>query len=386
MAGLFYFIQMGKARRMLSAHGLESLLSPLPWGKFFGRKGKKSVPLAQDCRVGLAPSSQFRDSLTFCEWLAGVFFSAHPEIVRLPALPPPPDNIGNLKPVLTAFYTIAKQTNRFALAESFERFVRTDKRLEAADLERVRDSFYDWDSFCAAEPDWVKTTQDALFLEPVPPLQPLGDRQKLAPVLTTMIFRDGFFVLPFSDIFGLADDGTVWLTKAPVSVRLSPAERRFVNAFYPAFVRRDFKAAAKVCLTSGFVQTSPLELIKTLESADDLFEILAPFDLPLNIRFVLKTLRDIPPTEREMNLYADAPIAEERADIETVLKMPDTVARSFAVRRKKPAAFVTDSAEVSALLRRNEYAARFRVKKRTLVRTFLWTSALLLALYLLKLV
>lgn len=386
MAGLFYFIQMGKARRMLSAHGLESLLSPLPWGKFFGRKGKKSVPLAQDCRVGLAPSSQFRDSLTFCEWLAGVFFSAHPEIVRLPALPPPPDNIGNLKPVLTAFYTIAKQTNRFALAESFERFVRTDKRLEAADLERVRDSFYDWDGFCAAEPDWVKTTQDALFLEPVPPLQPLGDRQKLAPVLTTMIFRDGFFVLPFSDIFGLADDGTVWLTKAPVSVRLSPAERRFVNAFYPAFVRRDFKAAAKVCLTSGFVQTSPLELIKTLESADDLFESLAPFDLPLNIRFVLKTLRDIPPTEREMNLYADAPIAEERADIETVLKMPDTVARSFAVRRKKPAAFVTDATEVSALLRRNEYAARFRVKKRTLVRTFLWTSALLLALYLLKLV
>ena len=386
MAGLFYFIQMGKARRMLSAHGLESLLSPLPWGKFFGRKGKKSVPLAQDCRVGLAPSSQFRDSLTFCEWLAGVFFSAHPEIVRLPALPPPPDNIGNLKPVLTAFYTIAKQTNRFALAESFERFVRTDKRLEAADLERVRDSFYDWDGFCAAEPDWVKTTQDALFLEPVPPLQPLGDRQKLAPVLTTMIFRDGFFVLPFSDIFGLADDGTVWLTKAPVSVRLSPAERRFVNAFYPAFVRRDFKAAAKVCLTSGFVQTSPLELIKTLESADNLFESLAPFDLPLNIRFVLKTLRDIPPTKREMNLYADAPIAEERADIETVLKMPDTVARSFAVRRKKPAAFVTDAAEVSALLRRNEYAARFRVKKRTLVRTFLWTSALLLALYLLKLV
>lgn len=386
MAGLFYFIEMHKARRMLSAHGLESLLSPLPWGKFFGRKGKKSVPLAQDCRVGLAPSSQFRDSLTFCEWLAGVFFSAHPEIVRLPALPPPPDNIGNLKPVLTAFYTIAKQTNRFALAESFERFVRTDKRLEAADLERVRDSFYDWDGFCAAEPDWVKTTQDALFLEPVPPLQPLGDWQKLAPVLTTMIFRDGFFVLPFSDIFGLADDGTVWLTKAPVSVRLSPAERRFVNAFYPAFVRRDFKAAAKVCLTSGFVQTSPLELIKTLESADNLFESLAPFDLPLNIRFVLKTLRDIPPTKREMNLYADAPIAEERADIETVLKMPDTVARSFAVRRKKPAAFVTDAAEVSALLRRNEYAARFRVKKRTLVRTFLWTSALLLALYLLKLV
>lgn len=386
MAGLFYFIEMHKARRALSAYGLESLLKPLPWGKFFGRKGKKSVPLAQDCRVGLAPSSQFRDSLTFCEWLAGVFFSAHPEIVRLPALPPPPDNIGNLKPVLTAFYTIAKQTNRFALAESFERFVRTDKRLEAADLERVRDSFYDWDGFCAAEPDWVKTTQDALFLEPVPPLQPLGDRQKLAPVLTTMIFRDGFFVLPFSDVFGLADDGGLWLAKAPVSVKLSPAERRFVNAFYPAFIRRDFKSAAKACLTSGFAQTSPLELIKTLETADDLFERLAPFDLPLNIRFALKTLRDVPPTEREMNLYADTPIAEERADIETVLKMPDTVARSFAVRRKKPAAFVTDSAEVSALLRRNEYAARFRVKKRTLVRTFLWTSALLLALYLLKLV
>lgn len=386
MAGLFYFIEMHKARRALSAYGLESLLKPLPWGKFFGRKGKKSVPLAQDCRVGLAPSSQFRDSLTFCEWLAGVFFSAHPEIVRLPALPPPPDNIGNLKPVLTAFYTIAKQTNRFALAESFERFVRTDKRLEAADLERVRDSFYDWDGFCAAEPDWVKTTQDALFLEPVPPLQPLGDRQKLAPVLTTMIFRDGFFVLPFSDVFGLADDGGLWLAKAPVSVKLSPAERRFVNAFYPAFIRRDFKSAAKACLTSGFAQTSPLELIKTLETADDLFESLAPFDLPLNIRFALKTLRDVPPTEREMNLYADTPIAEERADIETVLKMPDTVARSFAVRRKKPAAFVTDSAEVSALLRRNEYAARFRVKKRTLVRTFLWTSALLLALYLLKLV
>lgn len=386
MAGLFYFIEMHKARRALSAYGLESLLKPLPWGKFFGRKGKKSVPLAQDCRVGLAPSSQFRDSLTFCEWLAGVFFSAHPEIVRLPALPPAPDEIGDLKPVLTTFYTLAKHTNRFSLAESFERFARTDKRLEAADLERVRDSFYDWDDFHAAEPDWLKTTEETLVLSPLPPLKPLTDPQKLSPVLTTMIFRDGFFVLPFSDIFGLADDGTVWLTKAPVSVRLSPAERRFVNAFYPAFVRRDFKAAAKVCLTSGFVQTSPLELIKTLESADDLFESLAPFDLPLNIRFVLKTLRDIPPTEREMNLYADAPIAEERADIETVLKMPDTVARSFAVRRKKPAAFVTDSAEVSALLRRNEYAARFRVKKRTLVRTFLWTSALLLALYLLKLV
>ena len=58
MAGLFYFIEMHKARRALSAYGLESLLKPLPWGKFFGRKGKKSVPLAQDCRVGLAPSSQ----------------------------------------------------------------------------------------------------------------------------------------------------------------------------------------------------------------------------------------------------------------------------------------------------------------------------------------
>lgn len=386
MAGLFYFIEMHKARRALSAYGLESLLKPLPWGKFFGRKGKKSVPLAQDCRVGLAPSSQLRDSLTFCEWLAGVFFTAYPEIVRLPALPPAPDEIGDLKAVLTTFYTLAKHTNRFSLAESFERFARTDKRLEAADLEHVRDSFYDWDDFHAAEPDWLKTTEETLVLSPLPPLKPLTDSQKLSPVLTTMIFRDGFFVLPFSDIFGLADDGTVWLTKAPVSVRLSPAERRFVNAFYPAFVRRDFKAAAKVCLTSGFVQTSPLELIKTLETADDLFESLAPFDLPLNIRFALKTLRDVPPTEREMNLYADTPIAEERADIETVLKMPDTVARSFAVRRKKPAAFVTDSAEVSALLRRNEYAARFHVKKRTLVRTFLWTSALLLALYLLKLV
>jgi len=370
----------------LSAHGLESLLKPLPWGKFFGRKGKKSSPLAQDCRVGLAPSSQFRDSLTFCEWLAGVFFSAHPEIVRLPALPPAPDKIGDLKSVLTAFYTIAKQADRFALAESFERFARTDKRLEAADLERIRDSFYDWDGFCAAEPDWMKTTRDELVLDPLPPLKPLNDPQKLAPVLTTMIFRDGFFVLPFPDVFGLADDKTVWLTKAPVSVKLSPAERRFVNAFYPAFGRRDFKAAAKTCLTSGFVQMSPLELIKALESADDLFELFAPFDLPLNIRFVLKTLRDVPPTEREMNLYVDTPIAEERADIETVLKMPETVARSFAVRRKRPAAFTTDAAEVAALLRRSEYAARFRVKKRTLVRTFLWISALLLSLYLLKLV
>ena len=386
MAGLFYFIQMGKARRTLSAHGLESLLKPLPWGKFFGRKGKKSSPLAQDCRVGLAPSSQFRDSLTFCEWLAGVFFSAHPEIVRLPALPPAPDKIGDLKSVLTAFYTIAKQADRFALAESFERFARTDKRLEAADLERIRDSFYDWDGFRAAEPDWMKTTRDELVLEPLPPLKPLNDPQKLAPVLTTMIFRDGFFVLPFPDVFGLADDKTVWLTKAPVSVKLSPAERRFVNAFYPAFGRRDFKAAAKTCLTSGFVQMSPLELIKALESADDLFELFAPFDLPLNVRFALKTLRDIPPTERKMNLYADVPIAEERADIETVLKMPDTVARSFAVRRKRPAAFTTDAAEVAALLRRSEYAARFRVKKRTLVRTFLWISTLLLSLYLLKLV
>lgn len=386
MAGLFYFIQMSKARRTLSAHGLESLLKPLPWGKFFGRKNKKSSPLAQDCRVGLAPSSQFRDSLTFCEWLAGVFFSAHPEIVRLPALPPAPDKIGDLKSVLTAFYTIAKQVDRFTLAESFERFARTDKRLEAADLERIRDSFYDWDGFCAAEPDWMKTTRNELVLEPLPPLKPLNDPQKLAPVLTMMIFRDGFFVLPFSDVFGTADDETVWLAKAPVSVKLSPAERRFVNAFYPAFVRRDFKAAAKACLTSGFVQMSPLELIKALESADDLFELFAPFDLPLNVRFVLKTLRDIPPTEREMNLYADAPIAEERADLETVLKMPDTVARSFAVRRKKPAAFTSDAAEVSALLRRNEYATRFRVKKRTLVRTFLWISALLLSLYLLKLV
>lgn len=370
MAGLFYFIEMHKARRALSAYGLESLLKPLPWGKFFGRKAEKTAA-----------------SPTFCEWLAGVFFTAYPEIVRLPALPPAPDEIGDLKPVLTTFYTLAKHTNRFSLAESFERFARTDKRLEAADLERVRDSFYDWDDFHAAEPDWLKTTEETLVLSPLPPLKPLTDPQKLSPVLTTMIFRDGFFVLPFSDVFGLADDGGLWLAKAPVSVKLSPAERRFVNAFYPAFVRRDFKSAAKACMTCGYFQiSSPLELVKTLENADDLLSAFAPFDLPLNIRFVLKILRDIPPAERETALYAAAPIEEDRADIATVLKMPEGFARQFAVKRKKPAAFTTDVTQVSALLRRNEYAARFRVKKRTLARTFLWTSALLLSLYFLKLI
>ena len=370
MAGLFYFIEMHKARRALSAYGLESLLKPLPWGKFFGRKAEKTAA-----------------SPTFCEWLAGVFFTAYPEIVRLPALPPAPDEIGDLKPVLTTFYTLAKHTNRFSLAESFERFARTDKRLEAADLERVRDSFYDWDDFHAAEPDWLKTTEKTLVLSPLPPLKPLTDPQKLSPVLTTMIFRDGFFVLPFSDVFGLADDGGLWLAKAPVSVKLSPAERRFVNAFYPAFIRRDFKSAAKACMTCGFFQiSSPLELVKTLENADDLLSAFAPFDLPLNVRFVLRILRDIPPAEREMELYAAAPIEEDRADIATVLKMPEGFARQFAVKRKKPAAFTTDVTQVSALLRRNEYAARFRVKKRTLARTFLWISALLLSLYFLKLI
>lgn len=370
MAGLFYFIEMRKARRVLSAHGLESLLTPLPWGRFFGRKAKKTAA-----------------SPTFCEWLAGVFFTAYPEIVRLPALPPAPDENGDLKSVLTAFYTIAKQARRFDLAESFERFARADKRLEAADLERVRDSFYDWDGFCAAEPDWLKTTREMLVLSPLPPLKPLDDLKKLSPVLTAMIFRDGFFVLPFPDGFGCSDDGVLWLVKAPVSVRLSPAERRFVNAFYPAFSRRDFKAAAKACLTSGFFQTSsPLELIKTIENADDLLLAFAPFDLPTNLRFLLKTLRDVPPAEREMELYAALPVAEDRADIETVLKMPETVARQFAVRRKKPAAFTTDAAQVSAVLLRNEYAARFRVKKSVLMRAFLWTSALLLSLYFLKLV
>ena len=370
MAGLFYFIEMRKARRALSAYGLESLLKPLPWGRFFSRKAKKTDA-----------------SPTFCEWQAGVFLSAYPEIVRLPALPPAPQETGDLKAVLTAFYTIAKQARRFDLAESFERFARADKRLEAADLERVRDSFYDWDGFRAAEPDWLKTTKETLVLSPLPPLKPLDDMQKLSPVLTAMIFRDGFFVLPFPDGFGCSDDGVLWLVKAPVSVRLSPDERRFVNAFYPAFVRRDFKTAAKACLTSGFFQTpSPLELIKKIESADDLLAAFAPFGLPLNLRFVLKTLRAVPPTAREMEIYAETPVAEDRADIETVLKMPEDVARQFAVRRKKPAAFTTDAAQVSAVLRRNEYAARFRVKKSVLARAFLWTSALLLALYFLKLV
>ncbi|HBO58754.1 MAG TPA: hypothetical protein DD624_02450 [Alphaproteobacteria bacterium] len=370
MAGLFYFIQMGKVRRTLSAHGLESLLKPLPWGKFFGRKAAR-------------PSA----NLTFCEWLAGVFFSVYPEIVRLPALPPAPEKNGNLKPVLTAFYTIAKQTGNFALAESFERFARADKRLEAAALERIRDSFYDQDGFDAAEPDWKKTTETALVTEPLPPLKPLNGLRQIAPVLTTMIFRDGFFVLPFPDGFGVSDDGTVWLKKAPVSVKLSAGEHRFVNAFYPAFLRGDFKAAAKTCLTCGFFQAlSPLELIKKLESADDLLAALAPFNPPLRIRFVLKTLRDIPPAEREMNLYANRTIAEDRPDFETVVEMPEDVMQRFTVCKKKPAAFTTDISEIKAVLMRNEYAERFRPRKRLLLRAFLWLSALLLSLYFLRLV
>lgn len=370
MAGLFYFIEMRKARRALSAHGLESLLKPLPWGCLFGRKAEHS------------PANP-----TFCEWLAWVFFSAYPEIVRLPALPPAPDETGDLKAVLTAFYTIAQQAGRFALAESFERFARADKRLEAAALERVRDSFYDWDGFRAAEPDWEKTTEKALTLEPLPPLQPLNDLRRTAPVLTTMIFRDGFFVLPVPDVFALAGDGVLWMKKAPVSVRLSPDERRFVNAFYPAFVRRDFKAAAKECLSKGLFQvSSPLELIKALENADDLLAALAPFNPPFRLRLVLKTLDEIPPAKREMNLYANRTIADESPDFETVVTMPETVMQSFSVRGKKPAAFTTDVSEIKAVLLRNEYAERFRPKKRLLLRAFVWLCALLLSLYFLRLV
>lgn len=370
MAGLFYFIEMHKARRALSAYGLESLLKPLPWGKFFGRKAKKTAA-----------------SPTFCEWLAGVFFTAYPEIVRLPALPPAPDEMGDLKTVLTTFYTLAKQTGNFALAESFERFARADKRLEAADLERVRDLFYDWDGFNAAEPDWEKTTAKTLTLEPLPPLKPLNDLRRIAPVLTTMLFRDGFFVLPFSDVFGLADDGVLWMKKAPVSVKLSPAEHRFVNAFYPAFACRDFKTAAKECLSNGLFQvSSPLELIKALENADDLLAALAPFNPPFRLRLVLKTLGEIPPAPQEMNLYANKTSADEEPDFETVVTMPETVMQRFSVRGKKPAAFTTDVSEIKAVLLRNEYAERFRPKKRLLLRAFLWLCALLLSLYFLRLV
>lgn len=356
------FYRLTKVRRLLKKSGNEALLRPLPFGFWFGRGNLSGKSLVFE---------------TESEWKAALFLKLYPEKTHLPELSDIPETVGDPADVRTSFFTLAFALKAFDAAETFDETVGADKRTEAAALEQIGDAFADDGRLLVPKPDWKRTGATDLVLSLAPPLSPVK-LSETAEVLTTMVFRDGFFVPAFPGFFGRDAMGRLWLKRAPVAVRLNAKERIFANSFYPALRRGDIDAAVKVCLSLDG-KKSPLSLKKNL--TDEKLSVLtaltsAGLDPSPALRLLFYCFDRLEPSEAEEELYADPlKVGKDAAaeNLSDVLSVPDLVAEVSAVRKKTLARFLSNQDELTALLKRHGRADAFfkRQKRRKKCVVFL---------------
>ena len=200
-----------------------------------------------------------------------------------------PDGIGAAHiGLLKELYAVArrldkknKNTEASSFVENYERFASSvfDLRFEGAALERLKDAFYEDERLQIASPDWMKTKENRLVLEPLPPLRPLfraGEKtaRTLADILTLCIFRDGAFPVFDPNEWFLTENGEIFLKKCSRFIVLSLTERRFLNGFIAAFEKENFLEAAKLLFKNKTLPPYfPMsELTKSLESIREALE------------------------------------------------------------------------------------------------------------------
>lgn len=320
-----------------------------------------------------------------------------------------PDGIGAAHiGLLKELYAVARRLDKknknaeaSSFVENYERFASSvfDLRFEGAALERLKDAFYEDERLQIASPDWMKTKENRLVLEPLPPLRPLfraGEKtaRTLADILTLCIFRDGAFPVFDPNEWFLTENGEIFLKKCSRFIVLSLTERRFLNGFIAAFEKENFLEAAKLLFKNKTLPPYfPMsELTKSLESirrkdtdafsrAETVFKELgkAGVSLPPSfflLRFSLSSFKTF--AEETLNvksgLWFEAaesfkewigvePKSEFSSPADFLDKgaeMPETYALTRRVQGKKMTNFVKNKKLIPEMIKRAEAGYRFR--------------------------
>lgn len=429
--------------RRLARYGVQDILSGLPLSFLLTRPAgeqKEGLPPEKGKRLSLA----LADNGPVFQAPAG-YFSLYPETITpqraqllsgaltdMPDLPPdlPPQTRADFIGLLEILYILSKKYPGILpkeRVENFERtcFTKTDMRFEAADMERFRDNFYDSDCLNVFQPNWIKTTETAIAFSDTRPLSALGaapDKKKTAAdivkAFTLMMLRDGFFLMPGSSFFGVSENGTLFLKRAPAAVSFSTEERTGLSHFLKALSARNYAQAAKALFSAGLLPPlySLLELTRLCEKTHREAEgktaaekskyfinafIAHGIDVPFSFRAAAKALAEAEhlcrtELDAEDDLWQAA--AEEYAlfnqngaglkqddlagQFQTAFRLPEKHAERLAVQGKKSAPFQKDMKQIPEIIKRREVAYRFRPKKMSLsLKIFLLLSAALVPLY-----
>lgn len=429
--------------RRMARYGVQDMLSGLPFSFLLTRPAKKkkqdlpadtvkrlAAALAENGPVFQAPAR---------------YFSLYPEITdpqrarllacaltEMPELPRelPPGTRADFIRLLEILYTLSKKHPDILpkeRVENFERiyFTKTDMRFEAADMERFRDNFYDSEYLSVLQPEWIKTTQTALAFSDTHRLcgqENTPDKNKtaadIAKVLTLMILRDGFFIIPSASFFGVGKHGRLFLKRAPDAVSFSAEQRICLSHFLNALAAQDYAQAAKALFSAGFLPAlySLLELTRLCEKTHkeseekNIPEKAAHFisvftahgiDVPFAFRAAAEALAGVQRICREKLEVQDdfwqaaSPEyalfnqngAYSRQDdlseqFKTAFQLSENHAERLAVQGKKSAPFQKDMKQIPEIIKRREIGYRFRSKKTTpFLKIFLISVPVLLALY-----
>lgn len=429
--------------RRLARYGVQDVLAGLPFSFLLTRPSKEQrqdMPVEKEKRLALAlaengpvfqaPAGYFcLYPETTGDQRARLLFNA---LTAMPELPPelPAQTRTDFIGLLEILYTLSKKYPQILpkeRVENFERtcFTKTDMRFEAADMERLRDNFYDSDCLGVFQPDWLKTTETTIAFSDVRLLSELDktpDKKKtaadIAKAFTLMILRDGFFLMPSSSFFGVAENGTLYLKRAPAAAAFSAEERASLSHFLNALRAQNYAQAAKALFLPGFLPPlfSLLELARLCEkihreakgknAAETAEHFIAGFtahgiDIPFTFRAAAKALTGAERICRE-KLDAGSDLWQAAAEEFALFRQsgarlqPDDLSEQFraafqlsenhterlSIQGKKTAPFQKDMKQIPEIIKRREVGYRFRPKKTNLfLKLFLLFVLAILSVY-----
>lgn len=422
--------------RRLADCGLQFFLKKLPLSFLTGLPKKKNdLPQEPEKRLTL-----FLARHGMPEQSLAAYLSLYPEITGddignvlingmrgLDSFPneTTPDNQVQSVRLIRLFYALCLH-NDFPVrhAEHFEARLNEamDFRLEAAALERLKDSFYEDDFIDFVLPDWNKTNKDKLVLNDISDLIPLNEtpnRQKtaegLAHAVIAMILRDGFIIPPSSVACRCDKSGKPYFTRALHSVSLNKQEHTALRALIDAFRCKNYAAAVRALRITGYIPCSEMETL--LENVDKQSEILPlsqrvdallncllqnGLNLPFFIRYIARVLTETEKlclsllqtttpwdaakeafslflsTERK-EAFKTSPSSQ---DFKKAFLFEKHQIEHIKLQNKKLPAFQQDSSLIQDIIRRQSIGACFKPKQRHLWPIILPTVTLLIIIWL----
>ncbi|MBO4644390.1 MAG: hypothetical protein J5716_07275 [Alphaproteobacteria bacterium] len=431
----FYAYRLYAFSRRLAEFRSEAVLNDLPLRFLTRRAGRKiapDLPEEKEKRLALFLSRYGVPEQTLAAYLA-----FYPEITgndlaelllrsvwKLPDFPEQIKEADQKRAdeLLKLFYTLCLRQNKTKFfAEKFERLLNgeLDFRLEASMLERLRDAFYEEETVQTVLPDWPGTAKSRLTLEKSGKLFPLRespDKQKtataLARAVVSMLFRDGFLIIPSNACCRTDDKGTLYFIRARLPLILTDKERGFISSFAESIFAKKYQAAANAFLAGGYATGSALALTKLIEKTDEetkpftlaqkaeflLNELHANgFPLPFFMRYCVQALKATELLCRQELCFNQDFWTAAATDFSDFLlsgknirsNLQETAAQfrqafSFAphqeerltVQSRKPPAFQKDTDKLSEILSKQTVASQFQRKKRRILPLLLLFAAL----------